>query len=174
MRWFERSWSRDGLLAMALAGVACAPGLAPDSEQPEMREGSGVPTAVRTRPAPPNPAAPSDFSTERAWANLESIVGLGPRAADSPAAAGARTYLKNRLTASGLQVEELEIELELPAGSDRRRRVSSLLARLEGRSKDWLLVAAPYTSPEHEGDALSGANEGGSGAAIVLEVDAVK
>lgn len=155
---------------MVLAGVACAPGPAPDSEQAEMRQGSGTRSAVRSRPVPPIPVAPSDFSAERAWANLESIVALGPRPADGPAAAAARIYLTNRLVASGLQIEEIELDLEPPAGSDRRRRVASLLARLDGRSKDWLLVAAPYTSPEREGAALPGANEGGSGAAIILEL----
>ena len=133
-----------------------------------MLQGELARRVAQARPVPPSPAEPSDFSTERAWANLESIVALGPRPADGPAAASARIYLTNRLAASGLQVEE--VEFELPAGSDGRRRVASLLARLAGRSEDWLLVAAPYTSPEHEGIALAGANEGGSGAAIALEL----
>jgi hypothetical protein len=69
-----------------------------------------------------------------------------------------------------LHLEELEFELELPVGSERRRRVASLLARLDGPSEDLLLIAAPYTSPERDGASSRGVNEGASGSAVALEL----
>jgi hypothetical protein len=107
---------------------------------------------------------------------LESIVRRGPRPAGGEEAAAVRTYLRNRLRASGFQVEIVEHALGAPfpgpaeQGGAPGRRVKSLVARLPGPSEDLVLVAAPYTSPERGGIPLPGANAGGSGAAVALEL----
>jgi hypothetical protein len=161
-----------GLLGL----LACAPGSPSSAVSPAAgAEGEQVLDARRAGHGEASGAlGPGDFSAERAWANLESIVEVGPRPAASPAAAAARNFVENRLAASGLELEELEFELPAAAasgnGDDAPRHATSLLARLDGPTPDLLLVAAPYTSPAREGASDAGANQGGSGAAVALEL----
>jgi len=135
---------------------------------------------VSAPPAKLAPPSAASFSPERAWFHLESIVRRGPRPAGGEQAAAVRTYLQNRLRASGFQVEIVEHALDAPLPAPdgdgpaqepaAGRLVKSLVARLPGPSADLVLVAAPYTSPEPSGIPLPGANAGGSGAAVALEL----
>jgi len=155
--------ARALVLAAVLVAGACAP--APATDPIGSSSGSTAPLSPGSSPAP---AGPGDFSSQRAWWNLEKLVGSKPRPAGSPRAAKARRYLTHRLAASGLQTEELTFDVELPDRSV--RQVTSLMARLGGASEDLLIVAAPYTSPEREDGPTAGANQGGSGAAVALEL----
>ena len=140
----------------------------------------GTVAPVSSPPAKFAPSGAATFSPERAWLHLESIVRRGPRPAGGEEAASVRTYLRNRLRASGFQVEIVEHPLDAPfpapageAGApagEAGRLVKSLVARLPGPSEDLVLVVAPYTSPEPGGVPLPGANAGGSGAAVALEL----
>lgn len=175
------SQARHFAVLALVALLACAPQTSPDVR--ESTHGAGAADDLPERR--PVHGEVDAFSPERAWVNLEAIASRDPRTLDSAAAEATRTYLRNRLLASGLQLAELEFELALPepapAGSAgeggqggplvvRKRNVTSLLARLKGDSDDLLLVAAPYTSPEIDGRALGGSNAGGSGAAVALEL----
>ena len=149
------------------------------------QQGAALPAVGAAGSPPPasmGPPGPGDFSAERAWLHLESMVRRGPRPVGGEQAARTRTYLVNRLRASGLQVRTHEFTFDppLPASSDTSpsaaetgsepRRAATILAELPGPSEDLILVVAPYTSPERSGVPLLGANAGGSGAAVALEL----
>lgn len=169
------------LAGLALSVVACAP--LPWREVLGFDRGAQRHPVSSPPPASLGPPGPADFSPDRAWLHLESIVRRGPRPAGGVQAAAVRTYLTNRLRASGLQVGSFEFTLDIPspasddtpsdseaADPGANRRATTLIARLAGPSEDLVLVAAPYTSPEQGGVAQLGANAGGSGAAVALEL----
>ena len=161
------------LVGLALSAAACAP--LPGREMFAFdRDGQRHPVSSPP-PASLGPPGPADFSPDRAWLHLESIARRGPRPAGGVQAAAVRTYLTNRLRASGLRVGSFEFILDVPspasdgtlpaseaADPGAKRRATTLIARLAGPSEDLVLVAAPYTSPEQEGVAQPGANAGGS------------
>jgi len=158
------------LLMVAL--LACAP--QPASEALAAEAGVRSPGPAMRVVDPETAAA---FSTERAWDHLDSISSTGPRAPDSRDAAAVRKYIRNRLAASALEVEEVEFQLQLARASTGEapapRRMTSLIGLLssgQGGNQDLLLVAAPYTSPERDGEAIDGIDQGGSGAAVALEL----
>lgn len=121
------------------------------------------------------PAARADivaeaFSSERAWAHVQALAALGPRPPGSAASQAANEYLRTRLEALGLEVEEVEIEIARPAEAAGAEAATlalrHLVARVPGDSPDPVLLLAHYdTSAESPG-----ANDGASGPALLLEL----
>jgi hypothetical protein len=120
------------------------------------------------KPAPLPAAAPEPFSGERAFAQLERLVALGPRVAGTPAAASAHTLVRDELAALGLEVHEDAFSWR-PAPEAEEVALVNLWADVPGPEAGLYAVATPLdTAP---GDApIPGANEGGSGAALLLEL----
>lgn len=128
--------------------------------------------ACRTAPPPPPfdpPPLSDDFSAERAWAHLEALTALGPRPTGSEGAARAREYIASQLAQYGIEAKDDPVEIAL--GDDRPPlEVSNLVAVLPGASDDLFLLMAQYDTRQFDDFAFVGANEGASGAALLLEL----
>ncbi len=145
----RRRWG--AALAAAALAVAC---------------GGGQTVSSETAAEPDDD--PTVFSAARAWGELESLVELGPRLAGSEAAAAARERIRFRLEGAGLSVDELET-IASPDGTG-PFVLRHLVATLPGASDDRFVLVAPYDSGRYEGIEFVGANEGASGAALLIEV----
>jgi hypothetical protein len=117
-----------------------------------------VPAPAEARPAP--------FQGERAFAHLEALVALGPRVAGTPAVGQARAYVRAELEGLGLSVHEDEFRFASEPGAP-EQVLANLWAEIPGTHAGLFIVATPLDTPPGESP---GANEGGSGAALLLEL----
>jgi hypothetical protein len=120
--------------------------------------------------APPGPepdATIGEFSGARAWDDLEALA-KGPRALGSEGAESARSHITTRLSAAKLGVESLTTTAE--AKTFGPLALTHLVATLPGTSADRIVLVAPYDSGQYDGFTFVGANDGASGAALLLEL----
>jgi len=129
----------------------------------------GKPAPPPAQPAPPDP---SRFSGERAWEHLERLVEIGPRVSGTPGAEAARSYIRAQLEAIGLESKSLSFDVAVAHTEGEVGKVSfeSVLAVIPGESADLLVLAAPFDSRHFESFTHVGANNGASGAALLLEM----
>jgi glutaminyl-peptide cyclotransferase len=123
-------------------------------------------------PPPPAPEAvadedPGDFSKALAWSELEELA-KEPRALGSDGAAAARDLITTRLGVSGIAVETLSTTVESKGFGP--LALTHLLAVLPGASADRIVLVAPYDSGSYDDYSFVGANDGASGAALLLEI----
>jgi hypothetical protein len=128
--------------------------------------GCGTPPAPPSEPAGQPEARPEDFSSERAWRHVEALAAIGAREPGSEGAKRARDYLRGELGAAGIEVVEQRSRAE-PKDAPPFETVN-LFATVPGESRDVILLVAPYDTPP--GAPGVGANDGASGAAVVLEL----
>jgi hypothetical protein len=124
-------------------------------------------------PPPPEPAPdPSHFSGERAWGHLEKLVEIGPRASGTAGAEEARSYLRAQLEAIGVEPTSLsfDVTIDFAEGGVEKFDYESVLAVMPGESEDLVVLAAPFDSRHFESFTHVGANNGASGAALLLEM----
>lgn len=119
-------------------------------------------------PAPP-PPAPGAFSGERAFEHLERLAELGPRVAGTDAGARARTYLREALEGLDLVVYE-EPFVYTPGPDGAPRELANLWVEIPGELPGLFVVATPFDTAPGVGTTLVGANEGASGAAVLVEL----
>lgn len=121
----------------------------------------------------------SSFSADLAWRHLQALTGIGPRPVGSEGNARARRYLQDELEKLGLEAETWEVEYEegTTSATDPAERsvaavpVINLSAIIPGtQSADRLLLVAPFDTRLSEDFEFVGANDGASGAAVVLEM----
>jgi hypothetical protein len=112
------------------------------------------------------PPAPDPFSGERAFAHLEKLVALGPRVAGSAGAAAARALVAGELEALGLPVHEDAFE-GASAPGEPPLALANLWTETPGTETGLFVVATPLDTAPGAG---AGANEGGSGTALLLEL----
>jgi glutaminyl-peptide cyclotransferase len=125
----------------------------------------------------PPPSAPADavpppsaFSGERAWRHLEALVAVGARVPGSEASSKARAYLLDELSKLDLQVETHSAVVPLPPDRKEGIPVENLVAVVPGESRDLVILATPYDTRLVEKPDYVGANDGASGAAMLLEL----
>jgi len=124
-------------------------------------------------PPPPQPAPdPSQFSGERAWEHLERLVEIGPRVSGTPGAEAARSYIRGQLEAIGLEPRPLSFNVQFGVAQGEAGKASfeSILAEIPGESADLVVLAAPFDSRYFASFTHVGANNGASGAALLLEM----
>jgi len=92
---------------------------------------------------------------------------MGPRPPGSPAASRARAYVVERLRESGLEVEEDPFEATTPLGP---LPMANVLARLPGSSPKSILLGTHYDTKKFDAFEFVGANDGGSGTGLLLEL----
>ncbi len=109
----------------------------------------------------------SPFDQARAWADLEHVVGLGPRPAGSEAAEAARGYLRAELLAAGLPVREQAFEA---GGASGTLRGVNLFAECRGDEEGIIVLAGSYDTRHVDGARVVGANGGGAATAWLLEM----
>ena len=117
---------------------------------------------------PPPVALPGSFDKEAAWADMEAIVGFGPRPVQSAALENLRQWFETELTGLGLvPVREEFQEAETPIGLVRFANVYADL--VADPALPWIVIGAHFdTCLEPAG--FVGANDGASAPSVVLEI----
>jgi glutaminyl-peptide cyclotransferase len=132
----------------------------------------GLACAEPAPPPPPPAPDPSLFSGERAWEHLERLVEIGPRVSGTSGAEEARSYIRAQLEAIGLEPNphSFQLNVGLADGEVEKVGLESLVAAMPGESDDLVILAAPFDSRHFESFTHVGANNGASGAALLLEM----
>lgn len=124
-------------------------------------------------PDPIPPPQQAEFDQDRAWRDLETIVGFGPRPSGSPANAALRAFIEGELEGAGLTVVREPFTAETPAGPI---EFENLYADLPPADPDapWIIFGTHFDTKrldQHFPDQpFLGANDAGSGTAILLEL----
>ena len=141
-------------------------------------EGCGLTTtsdessATEQRPAPlPAP----NFNPDSAYAFVARQVDFGPRVPNTAAHTTAKHWLVDKLTAYGATVQVQEFDAEAYDGST--LQLSNIIGSLYPEQRKRILLAAHWdTRPFADKDStrtnqpIDGANDGGSGVGVLLEV----
>lgn len=147
---------RSAAGTFALAGIAACSAI-----------GLGAACDATGAAAPPLP-----FDSARAWKHLETQVGFGPRPAGSEALEATRKYLETELRAVGLEPKRETFECsEAPYGP---LRVTNVIADVVAPGVDTaklpIVVLCTHYDTKKLGFPFVGANDGGSGTAVLLEL----
>lgn len=119
----------------------------------------------------PESAFGDEFDGERAYADVEYQMSLGPRLVGSEAHAQVVDWMAASLREAGWNVEIQEAEM---LGHPIRNVIAT-----RGSGSPWLVIGAHYDSrffadqdpdPALRGDPVPGANDGASGVAVLLEL----
>lgn len=114
---------------------------------------------------------PQPFEGARAYQDVNTQVGFGPRTPGSEAHASTVEYLVNELTAAGWQVEIQETE-------SMGHPIRNIVAK-RGWGLDWVILGAHYDTRmvadqdpflSNQSLPVYGANDGASGVAVLLEI----
>ncbi len=132
-------------------------------------------TAAPARPAKstwgqaqPKPALNlPPFDAARAFDDLKRMVAFGPRTAGSPALAKTREWIEGQIAAAGIKVEQDKFTAATPVGN---LDMVNLIVRVPGSSPDVVIVCGHYDTKRFDRFKFVGANDGGSSAALVLEL----
>jgi glutaminyl-peptide cyclotransferase len=111
--------------------------------------------------------ADASFDGAAALRHVERLVAIGPRPAGSAAAAKARAYIVGELRAAGVQARVEPFEADTPHG---RLKMANIIAVLAGRRADVIMLAGHYDTKWFRDIRFVGANDGGSSAALLLEL----
>jgi hypothetical protein len=110
------------------------------------------------------------FSADRAWAHLEALAAIGPRAVGTEGNEAARAYVKRQLLDLGLPVELRPSQIAFDTEGIPPLDMVNLEAEIPGESSDVIVLAAPFDSAYRESFTYLGVNDGASGAALLLEL----
>ncbi|HLM56106.1 MAG TPA: M28 family metallopeptidase, partial [Pyrinomonadaceae bacterium] len=102
------------------------------------------------------------FSGERAYEHVKKLVGFGPRPSGSKALEEARAYIKEQLPG-----KEDTWVADTPAG---KLRMTNIVHELPGRTADTIIIAGHYDTKRFKEFDFVGANDGGSSAAVLIEL----
>ena len=119
-------------------------------------------------------AAAKPFSGTRALADVKQLVAIGPRVAGTPGAAKARAYITAQLKAAGLTAREQAFDAATPRGHgphDQPDRGRPGRGRGGPRpSAQRIVVGGHYDTKLFKEFTFVGANDGGSSAALLIEL----
>lgn len=107
------------------------------------------------------------FDANRAFEHLRQLVSFGPRPAGSPAIEQSRAYITKQLATVGVPVAQQSWDAATPVGT---LRMVNLIATIPGASKTRLIVAGHYDTKRFKEFRFVGANDGGSSAAMLIEL----
>lgn len=168
------------LLALLLAAGAC-------SSTPSQRARPSSPPAAPPAPAASAPApAPAAsrawaFKEERAWQHLVDLCALGPRAHGMPGHAKAQELFRSHLRACGATPRD-QVLLFQGSRDASPRTFTNVVGRFGPADGPWILIGTHYDSrlwadedpnPAHHATPIAGANDSGSGTAVLLELATV-
>ena len=123
--------------------------------------------AATVAPAAEPSKAAAPFDGAAALRHVERLVALGPRPAGSLAAAKARAYILGELRAAGVAARIEPFEADTPHG---RLKMANVVAALDGRRPDVIMLAGHYDTKWFRDVRFVGANDGGSSAALLIEL----
>jgi len=107
------------------------------------------------------------FNGGRAFGDLKRLVSFGPRPSGSRALEESRVWLIRELKQAGVEVEEDRFVAATPLGNV---PMTNLLARIPGARSQVVIVAGHYETKRFDDFRFVGANDGGSSAALLLEL----
>lgn len=110
---------------------------------------------------------PDAFNGGRAFADLKHLVAFGPRPAGSKALAEARAWIVAQLKSSGAQVDEDAFTASTPDGEI---PMANVIAKFPGTESKVVMVTGHYDTKRFPDFRFVGANDGGSSAALLLEL----
>jgi Zn-dependent M28 family amino/carboxypeptidase len=113
------------------------------------------------------PAARPRVDGAAALRHVERLVAIGPRVAGSAGAEQARAYITGELKKLGMKVDVRRFEAETPDG---RLQMANVIAVVPGRRPDVILLGGHYDTKSFKEFRFVGANDGGSSAALLLEL----
>ena len=113
-----------------------------------------------------------EFSGEKVLAHVQRLVDFGPRPPGSEALEKSRDYIEGQLHLSTWQVSRQSFTDETPRG---KVRFVNLIARFaaHGNGAASFLLCAHYDTKTFDTIRFVGANDGGSGTGLLLEVGRV-
>jgi glutaminyl-peptide cyclotransferase len=107
------------------------------------------------------------FESSRAFEHLRALVAIGPRSPGSAGIQQARTYIATQLKALGLSPVEQPFEAQTPLGPI---TMANLTVRLPGKRPERLIIGGHYDTKLFRQFRFVGASDGGSSAAMLLEL----
>jgi hypothetical protein len=117
--------------------------------------------------SPLRPAEPEGFNGGRAFEDLKHLVSFGPRPSGSSALDKAREWLIQELRGAGAQVGEDTFTASTPIGPI---PMANLIAKFPGTGRETVIVAGHYDTKRFDNFRFVGANDGGSSAALLVEL----
>ncbi|MFQ5776609.1 MAG: M28 family peptidase [Terriglobia bacterium] len=102
---------------------------------------------------------------ERALRHVRELVQFGARTPGSEGHRQAQDYILRHLRRTGAKVEEVDFTAHTPSG---RVPMKNIVGKFSGRSSEIIVVAGHYDTKRLDG--FLGANDGGSSAALLLEL----
>jgi len=148
------------LSALGLSALAWA-------QQPKPAQPAAAKPAAAKPAAAATSAAPVNFDGGRAYEHLRQMVNFGPRPAGSPAIERTRAYITDQLKTLGIAVTPQAFDAQTPIG---RIHMVNLIATIPGARKDRIVLAGHYDTKLFREFRFVGANDGGSSAAMLLEM----
>ena len=112
-------------------------------------------------------SADARFEGAAAFRHLERLVAIGPRPAGSAGGARARDYITAELKRAGAEVRTDPFDADTPDG---RVKMANVVGVVAGRRRDVILVGGHYDTKVFRELRFVGANDGGSSAALLLEL----
>ena len=113
-------------------------------------------------------AAQPKFDGGAALKHAERLVAIGPRVAGTPGAVKAREYITAELKKlAGVRVQVKAFDADSPHGT---LKLANIVAVLPGRRPDVIMLAGHYDTKFFKQFRFVGANDGGSSAALLLEL----
>jgi len=99
--------------------------------------------------------------------HVERLVAMGPRVAGTPGGARARAYIVAELRKLGIRTDVRTFQADTPQG---RFSLANVVGVLPGRRRDVILLGGHYDTKYFKEFRFVGANDGGSSAALLLEL----
>lgn len=130
----------------------------------------------------PGPSLPTErpvFDAARAFADVERQVAFGPRVPGTDAHAAQLNWMTARLDSLGLVVDRQRVAFADPADSTRVFEGTNVVAAFRPQARRRVVLAAHWDSrpvadndpdPSRRSEPVMGANDGGSGVAVLLEI----
>ena len=124
------------------------------------------------------PSVPT-FDAARAYADVEAQVAFGPRVPGTPAHDATRRWLVARLDSLAPRVVEMPVAFQDPGDSSRVFRGTNIVASFAPEAPRRVMLSAHWDSrpfadedadPAKRTQPVPGANDGGSGVAVLLEM----
>lgn len=185
--------ARPALSCLAvIALLSPAPGCGGSKPGPDAAATSGPASAGTPRASGPAAAAPesarfaeaarsgfaSRFSADRAWSHLAAQAAMGPRAHGLPGHEKLQSYIREHLRACGATVRDMRFTYQGSRDSA-PEPFTNIIGSFPGTSDRWVLIGTHYDTrlwadadpdPSRHDDPIEGANDGGSGTAVMLEL----
>jgi Peptidase family M28 len=112
-------------------------------------------------------ASRAAFDSARAFEHLRALVAIGPRPPGSAGIRQARTYITTQLKNLGLSPVEQPFEAQTPLGLMKMVNIS---VRLPGKRPERVIIGGHYDTKLFREFRFVGASDGGSSAAMLLEL----